>query len=226
MNWAYMTRDDRAAAIRAGVADGHTASEIGARYGVSKNVIIGQAYREKVPLGPHTNQWRPNRVDLMITLWDAGNSAAVIADRLGLTKSAVNARMYRIRKARKDAACRPTKMMKAPGRPRKDAPRAAQHVRPVLVHRRIPTPIPIEPPGPPPSLDGTGQVPLLHRAPLQCSWIDGDPKVHPIMCCGLPVAGSDAYSWCAAHRRIGLSSAPDKRLVMEERRAERMGAAA
>ena len=50
MNWADLTREQRAEAIRAGVAADKSGLTIGRELGVSRNVIIGWAHRNNIPL--------------------------------------------------------------------------------------------------------------------------------------------------------------------------------
>jgi hypothetical protein len=160
VNWADLTREQRAAAIRAGVAADKSGLTIGRELGVSRNVIIGWAHRNNIPLrrslcvgagAKHHKQGRKHAAK-KFDPFTGRQRATRKYDFSPLTGMA-----------------RPT--IRSVDRKPAEAP------RPIVVR-----PLPEKPTSPPVLFRG-------RRMGFECSFIPGDPK-HPLAtCCGAPVAG-------------------------------------
>jgi len=91
---------DRAARNReivARVAAGATLQQVADAYGLTKQ-MIGYINKRATgrPLAPHRPAWPDSRVRALRALWRKGLPSAAIAQRLGVSKSAVAAKARRL----------------------------------------------------------------------------------------------------------------------------------
>lgn len=109
--WQKMTREQRVEAIRDGVADGLSASQIAARHGCTKNSIIGAASRASISLGGGANRspspprpsWRDmsaaEKTDLVAAQLTRGKSYREIANMVsGATPDAIKGCAKRLKR--------------------------------------------------------------------------------------------------------------------------------
>ena len=132
--------------------------------------------------------WTAERVDLLRRLWAEGATAAVIAARLAMSRSAVMGKVFRLRLNAGGTAA------SAPKRPK---PAAA--TSPARRPRRKRTP----PPSPPPTT--TLRPPhktLLELTNTSCRWPHGRPGAKNFFFCGKPEADLErGIPYCAHHMR-------------------------
>ena len=166
--------------------------------------------------------WTPDMDDKALRLQGDGHSAAEIGRRMGITRSAVIGRLYRLRDkgqglpkrvfVKAEPKPKPTLRYVKPkvtldvrkaeqavairensGRGRHLAnPKSREPWRPVKDEAFAPLP-------------GSEPVPLLDRAPFTCAWVVGGEGADSL-CCGQP-ATDGAY--CPTHRKMAfLPTAP------------------
>jgi hypothetical protein len=86
--------------ILAALAEGKTYSQIAERYGVTRNIVSGIAHRAKLAAGTATkgvklDQWAADDVKVLKKLVKWSWPVASIAQALGISASAVRAKMFR-----------------------------------------------------------------------------------------------------------------------------------
>jgi GcrA cell cycle regulator len=131
-----------------------------------------------------TLAWSNTRIELLITLWAQGLSAAVIGDELGVTRNAVLGKIHRLGKSKARAVTR-AKPMRGPDK----APRPKRVLAPRFEYVE-----PVEETKPPAEFLG---VAFADLADSQCRFPRGD--VPNITFCGQPVS---IGSYCASCHRI------------------------
>lgn len=138
--------------------------------------------------------WTPERIETLTRLWNDGEAASVIADRLGeVTRNAVIGKVHRLGLAGRRTASRREPRRTSPRRNR--AGRVSMR-KPVL---RLPS-YPVAPDDLPPApalMLSVGQL-----TDGTCHWPVGDPRLPGFGFCGAKsAAGRQPY--CATHQRIG-----------------------
>jgi hypothetical protein len=197
VNWADLTTEQRAEAIRAGVAADKSGLTIGRELGVSRNVIIGWAHRNNIPLrrslcvsaeAKHHKQGRGRKSAAKKFDPFTGQQRATrkydFSPLTGMARPTIRGRDKRL----PDAAKLQWHMDKedagaVAAMPSTRTPQPAVQARP----------LPEKFTSPPVLFRG-------RRMGFECSFIPGDPK-HPLAtCCGAPVEG--LTEWCSWHLRI------------------------
>ena len=162
--------------------------------------------------------WTPARVEKLKALWASGLPASEIAPQLGVTRSGVLGKVYRLRlpprEPRKSGMTKP----KAKRGTRKDGglsqrlARARGKSRGFFHNTRkdpadkLPPALPIREPEPllPPLM-----TPLMDLTAGQCRWPFGDPKESTFGFCGHP--RQEPFSYCVHHSRLAYQPADDRR---------------
>lgn len=167
---------------------------------------LRREYRNKA------DTWGPEKIALLAKLWGDGLSASDIASELpgNLTRSAVLGKVHRLGlKKRKQCAATPRTRKR-----RGESPLEAKlRRRAMLKSQRVPwidaEPLPAEDPT---------LIPLEQRktfAELEnthCRFPYGDPGTADFFFCGAHGANASAGTpYCAGHRRVAYTPAPDRR---------------
>ena len=74
---------------------GDTAAAIAKVLGISRNAVLGKAWREGWPHPIRPIIWTPGAIDIAKRMWDAGESATAIATTIGTSRQAVDAKAWR-----------------------------------------------------------------------------------------------------------------------------------
>lgn len=140
-----------------------------------------------------TSQWTPERIQVLIALWNEGHSTSEIGRRLGITKNSVVGKVHRLGLKKRASPIRSgsTLTTKAPS------------MRPARVRTETPAPAPAEnapaaEAAPAPQKKKTnGIVRLEALRPGMCSWPVGEPGAEDFHFCGDEVVPEKPY--CADH---------------------------
>ena len=184
-------------------------------------------------------EWTQDAIDKILKLYKQGDSASQIAKALGhgLTRNAIIGKLNRLR----DKGLRPELSLgvisfkKAQGQQinRVNAAKLATAYRPkpkpakVILFKAAPMPKPPAPPPPPVAKEPTGEYAaiLAKLRPRGCKWIVEDflpGQGDEALMCGELRSGESPY--CEHHRRMGLTSWPEKKLEASNRGLRRLGA--
>ena len=187
---------------------------------------------------PPKFDWPQTAIDQMLALYKQGDSASQIAKALGngLTRNAIIGKLNRLR----DKGLRPELSLgvisfkKAQGQQinRANAVKMATAYRPkpkpakVILFKAAPMPKPPAPPPPPVAKEPTGEYAaiLAKLRPRGCKWIVEDflpGQGDEALMCGELRSGDHPY--CEHHRRMGLTSWPDRKLEASNRGLRRLG---
>ena len=145
------------------------------------------------------NFWTEDRIAILGQMWADGATAAAIATRLGLSRSAVLGKIHRLRRGAAMPAVTPNKERATQAsfdattlayrpRGRQSAPRSPSEPRPKESRRRGKT--------------------LLELTNDSCRWPHGEPGTPSFFFCGAPDADLESCRpYCARHARLAYSSA-------------------
>ncbi len=136
--------------------------------------------------------WSRERVEMLRKLWSEGETAAVIADRLGvMSRSAVLGKIFRLRLPPADAGAKkqnsavtgePGESIVAPARRRRSAARG-RHAKPLVAK-------------------ATQHKTLLELTNTTCRWPHGRPGTERFFFCGAPEADLErGIPYCVRHMR-------------------------
>jgi len=136
--------------------------------------------------------WTPERVEMLRKLWSEGETAAVIADRLGvMSRSAVLGKIFRLRLPMADAGVANQKGA-ATGEPGESIVGPARRRRSAARIRRAK----------PPVAKATQHKTLLELTNTTCRWPHGRPGTEKFFFCGAPEADLEqGIPYCARHMR-------------------------
>ena len=160
--------------------------------------------------------WSRERVEMLRKLWSEGETAAVIADRLGvMSRSAVLGKIFRLRLPPADAGAtnqksavsgEPGELIVTPARRR----RSAAHIR----HAK------------PLAAKATQHKTLLELTNTTCRWPHGRPGTERFFFCGAPEADLErGIPYCVRHMRRAYppSAGAEKVSTMPPRRMHEFG---
>jgi|GEM_PF-1907080 len=125
-----------------------------------------------------------------------GCSAQIIATELGRSRSAVCAKMMRIREAKGQTATRPVPHISAKSSNPRSRPtvRKSDKVAVVPVARDVTVELPK-------SQAASLRIPLLKTKDRHCRWIDAEPGSDGLpTCCGHKVPATPGLMFCSYHR--------------------------
>lgn len=140
-------------------------------------------------MGRHEIKWTAAKIEILRREWAAGMSGPLIAERLGISRSAVIGKAKRLGLARR-----------RPGRPRnaaKPAKPKPQPLRPVLACSQPRVRKRRRPAGALPNTVLGINPGFQAPAPRTCQWIEGEPRDREF--CGEPARAGSSY--CEAHHR-------------------------
>lgn len=152
--------------------------------------------------------WTPEKINKLREMRDAGHSAVIIGEALGVSRNAVLGKVFRLGLPRmKDAGAAGDRKPRA--KPlRKPVARVKPVARPPVAYK------PLRQPVEPPALVSLN-IGILDLGPGMCRWIEGSHE-HPAIYCG---AGCDeGQSFCPGHRAlvyrtfVGLTAAEQRTL--------------
>ncbi|MBF0246472.1 MAG: hypothetical protein HQL36_00140 [Alphaproteobacteria bacterium] len=141
-------------------------------------------------------EWTPDRIKVLMALWEEGLATSEIGRRLGVTKNAVVGKVHRLGLKKRQSPIRQATPAPAAAQPKK-AKAAAPASKP-----EHPAPKPVMP---------TGEVVRLEAlTAAMCSWPEGEPGTPEFHFCGQPAAEGKPY--CEAHcARAYVKVSKDKR---------------
>jgi GcrA cell cycle regulator len=126
--------------------------------------------------------WQPERIKALRQLWAAGLSASEIAERLGMTRGQVTAKVHRLGLTGRAEAARAKSLQR-----RRSAPSsAAQRPKSELASPPLPLPEP--------AAEDVARIAFVDLEPGHCRWAVGDPAE----------VGALAPLFCGATKRPGL----------------------
>jgi len=136
--------------------------------------------------------WTPERVEMLRKLWSEGQTAAVIADRLGvMSRSAVLGKIFRLRLPADGtgAANQTSAVSGGPGE--SIVGPARRRRRPVRIKRAKPS-----------AAKATQHKSLLELTNTTCRWPHGRPGTERFFFCGAPEADLErGIPYCARHMK-------------------------
>lgn len=180
---------------------GRTAKQIAALLGTTKRAVDQKVERLKHRQQTYVRRgWSADMTaDLRVSVV-RGETAAMIAARLGVTRNSVIGKAHRLRLSFGSSA--PPAL---PPRP---------PITPVRTPVRIPPP---KPPAPEPVIIAEPSiavdmlcVSLVDVTASQCRWPVGDPRADDFAFCGLPKAGG---AYCVDHHALAYRPAPKRTTV-------------
>jgi len=132
-------------------------------------------------------EWTPERIKVLMGLWEEGLPTSEIGRRLGVTKNAVVGKVHRLGLKKRQSPIRQSSATSA--QPKKAKPAAPQQshgddtvARPAAAKTRMPT----------------GDVVRLEElTSSMCSWPEGEPGTEEFHFCGEPSISDKPY--CAEH---------------------------
>ena len=144
-------------------------------------------------------EWTPERIKILMGLWEEGLPTSEIGRRLGVTKNAVVGKVHRLGLKKRQSPIRQSSSTSA--QPKKAKPAAAQQPQadtlsqPAVAKTRMPT----------------GDVVRLEElTSSMCSWPEGEPGTEEFHFCGEPSIADKPY--CAAHcERAYVKVSKDKK---------------
>jgi GcrA cell cycle regulator len=136
--------------------------------------------------------WTDDTVETLRRLWGEPDlSAALIAQRLGVTRNAVLGKIHRLGLSKPRAPRPPAKRTPEP-RPRRPLVSAARAVLLAQPRAVAAAPVPLD--------VGPGLVPHLEDLPRRaCHWPLGDPQANDFAFCGRP---AETGPYCPAHAGV------------------------
>jgi GcrA cell cycle regulator len=144
------------------------------------------------------HKWRPEIVELMVALWDGGQSAGQIALQLGPGY------------ARNDVIGKLWRLGKRSGGKRSGVNRSLQRKKAAearaAAKKGAPAPLPAIVEAPVVAIPESRRVTLLEVGPGLCRFPLGDPQSADFVFCGADAKLGEAY--CAAHAAIAYYEAP------------------
>jgi len=193
--------------------DGMTASQIAEQLNrefrpslsrpVTRNSVIGMKHRHGSRLGLHDRQsynafenpkWTAPRDEILVRMWNTeGAEAKEIAEAVGLSRTAVEQRIHKLRDLLKLQRRRPARGA-ANVADALTGPRARKE------DEREPPAQPAPPAQPEPEAPPADPVTLLERRENQCCWPVGEPDGPDTLMCGHPVEEL-GKPYCEAHRK-------------------------
>lgn len=197
---------------------GASASEIGSALGVSRNTIVGIAYRDRINFpskgkgrgytrksasGPIT-EWSDERIDRAAGMWADGMQIVQIAEAMGTTHASVKGIVRRRRDRFPERTRGWTEGEKMPPKREK-----SDWVRGVKTGPKVPTIAP--------SAFDLGRMPhaktLLEVGPCECRWPLTDDGPH-LFCAEASIPGK---SWCQHHydRLVGSGTRSEQNAVWQ-----------
>jgi len=130
-------------------------------------------------------EWTPERIKVLIALWEEGLPTSEIGRRMGVTKNAVVGKVHRLGLKKRQSPIRQSSSTSAQpkkAKPAQPRPQADTLARPAA-HK---TPMP------------TGDVVRLEElTSSMCSWPEGEPGTEEFHFCGQPSVSEKPY--CEAH---------------------------
>jgi GcrA cell cycle regulator len=210
-------------AIAARWAEGESAASIASAYGVSKGVIIGRIRawglhrwtgpRAKAASEGRVAGWTEDSVELLRSLWVEGLSASAIATRLGVSRSAVVAKIHRMRLKRPEPGLKrkrgqrtdllgTRKPPEASATPKPPVSIGGRYPRTNTVNSR-PAPVVVETQPEEPSV----YIPLADITSKTCCWPENEGQPEWLFCGAPrnPVSGKGDRGYCTKHWRRSVS---------------------
>lgn len=132
-------------------------------------------------------EWTPERIKVLMGLWEEGLPTSEIGRRLGVTKNAVVGKVHRLGLKKRQSPIRQSSATSAQSKKAKPAtPQLSQAddsvARPAVAKTRMPT----------------GDVVRLEElTSSMCSWPEGEPGTEEFHFCGEPSIADKPY--CAEH---------------------------